>query len=64
MSLIEYEVKQLKPLVGGRITAVLQTPDNESFGFVITLPDRTKRRVWVDCDPEGNGPGHLNIEQP
>jgi hypothetical protein len=64
MSRIEAEIKQLEPLVGGRITAAINTPDNESFGFVVTLPDKTTRHVWVDCDPEGNGPGHLNIENP
>lgn len=64
MTDVAAEILQLKSLVGGRITEVIKTADVESFGFIVVLPDRSTRHVWVDCDPEGNGPGHLNIENP
>ena len=58
----EAELKQLHPLVGGTLTAALDGGD--SFGFRVQTPDGRSFDVWVDCDPEGNGPGHLNLETP
>ena len=55
------ELKQLRPLVGGVITHLLE--DKESFGFVVRLPNGKNVSVWVDMDPEGNGPGHLELVQ-
>ena len=64
MSNIQYEIKNAQPLVGGVITGILD--GGESFGLQVRacLPGGGKRtlHVWVDRDPEGNGPGHLNIE--
>lgn len=66
---IQYECKQLKQLIGGKIVGIIRNEPSErnfqtsSFGFEVRLPDNTNRLVWVDADPEGNGPGHLNIEQ-
>jgi len=56
-----------KELVGTTIKGSLITPDGESFGFQVVrkAPGRGNYDVidvWVDCDPEGNGPGWLNIE--
>ena len=58
----EAEIQQLQPLIGGKITAALDGGD--SFGFRVQTPDGRSFDVWVDCDPEGNGPGHLNLETP
>ena len=33
-----------------------------SFGFTIKFKNGATKDVWVDMDPEGNGPGHLSIE--
>lgn len=61
----EAEVKQARQLVGGTIETILETlPDADtgpSFGLLVVNKGR-RFHVWVDCDPEGNGPGHLNIE--
>ena len=35
---------------------------SSSFGLTLRRGRKTLN-VWVDCDPEGNGPGHLNIEE-
>ena len=54
------EIAQLQPLVGGTITTILD--GGESFGFQVRTRAGKKVNVWVDCDPEGNGPGHLSLE--
>ena len=58
---VKYAADQLKALVGWQIVATTITPDNESYGFVIQK-DKKRKVCWVDCDPEGNGPGWLQIE--
>jgi len=55
----EAELAQLPQLVGGTIIAALDGGD--SFGFRVRTKSGAALDVWVDCDPEGNGPGHLNI---
>jgi hypothetical protein len=50
-----------KNLIGAKITSSLLDEESDSFGFVATK-DETTFYVWVDCDPEGNGCGHLKIE--
>jgi hypothetical protein len=62
MNECEYEAEQIaNNLVGFTITEALLSPDAESFGFRCVRGKQTKE-VWVDQDPEGNGPGHLSIE--
>ena len=56
------EVRQAQQFVGARLVAVCNTPDFSSFGLKLRMGDKTVV-AWVDCDPEGNGPGHLNIEE-
>jgi hypothetical protein len=62
----DYEGEHLKKLVGGKITGVIRSGkigDRETFyGFEVEHPDGKKQSVWIQQDPEGNGPGHLNIE--
>jgi len=50
-----------KELVGWRITKAIVATDGEDFGFVVRKGGQS-RAVWVMCDPEGNGPGFLDIE--
>ena len=50
-----------KHLVGAKIISSLVDEKNDYFGFRVEK-DGKKFSVWVDCDPEGNGCGHLNIE--
>jgi len=56
-------------LVGFQITEILLSGDEDdvSWGFVAERDPHgkptEKRRCWVDCDPEGNGPGFIQIER-
>ena len=59
---VEAEIKQAQRLVGARVMAVCNTPDFSSFGLQFQCGKKTVV-AWVDCDPEGNGPGHLNLEE-
>ena len=34
----------------------------EYWGFRIRLRNGREAHVWGNCDPEGNGPGHLEID--
>ena len=49
------------------IRAIIGEGANQSdaalAGIASAIHNRGKQlfNVWVDCDPEGNGPGHLNI---
>lgn len=58
---VEHEVKQAGKLVEGRIIRVIFTEDKSAWGFIV-WKDGAQYVVWVDADPEGNGPGHLDIQ--
>ncbi len=63
---IEYMTKEIADkLVGAKITGAIESPGNDfsegSFGFNVTAKGGKKLQVWVDMDPEGNGPGWLQI---
>jgi hypothetical protein len=61
--LVVAEIQNANQLLNGVIEAVITTtPDDSMPGFGLQVR-RGKQlfNVWVDCDPEGNGPGHLNI---
>lgn len=61
MTLAEAEVKNSRKLIGGKIVGVFHDPDKEYWGIDVVIKGKT-HSVWVNCDPEGNGPGHLEIE--
>ena len=50
-------LKAMQPLVGKRIRGLVRDDREGFFGF--ELEDDTK--VWVLCDPEGNGPGFPEV---
>lgn len=63
---IEYMTKEIADkLVGAKITGAIESPGNDfsegSFGFQVTTAKGQSIQVWVDMDPEGNGPGWLQI---
>lgn len=58
---VKYAADLLKALIGWKIVATTITPDNESYGFVAQKGE-SRKICWIDCDPEGNGPGWLQIE--
>jgi len=53
----------MKHLVGCTIISALLDEKNDYFGFRVEDEHGKAFSVWVDCDPEGNGCGHLNIEK-
>ena len=59
---VEAETRQAQQLVGAKVESVCHTEDYGSFGLKLRRGGKVLI-VWVDCDPEGNGPGHLNIEE-
>ena len=59
---VEAEIKQAEQLLGFAVVGICHTEDFASFGLTLKKGCKTLN-VWVDCDPEGNGPGHLNIEE-
>lgn len=59
----EHEAQQIREtILGGFIDSVTITRDKEGFGFTVSK-GKENFVVWVDSDPEGNGPGHLSIEK-
>ena len=61
-SYIAAALENTRPLIGATITGLIADEGPEYYGFTVRLKNGQKRDVWVNCDPEGNGPGHLNIE--
>ena len=59
---IQAEIQNAQPLVGGTILSFFQDPTHEYWGFCVRLRNGREAHVWVNCDPEGNGPGHLEID--
>jgi hypothetical protein len=58
----KYEAEEIREkLIGFKIVGTAYDEDNQSFGFV-AQKGKKKYVVWVDRDPEGNGCGHLSIE--
>ena len=51
-----------KKLVDGKITGTCATEDGESYGIIVKNGNK-EFRCWIDCDPEGNGPGFMKIEE-
>ena len=59
---IEAEIQNAQPLAGGTILSFFQDPTHDYWGFRVRLRNGREAHVWVNCDPEGNGPGHLEID--
>lgn len=63
---VEACLKRLVPqLVGLTITGGVKDDTGEYWGFIAKGKQRgkvVKKVVFVNCDPEGNGPGFLEIE--
>jgi len=60
---VTYAADELKKLVGYQIVDTVVTEDGESYGFVVAKDGADKKACWVDCDPEGNGPGWISIQE-
>jgi hypothetical protein len=61
----DYTFEHLEQLIGFTVTRIVKAEDDEytegSYGLVLEK-DGKKKQAWIDQDPEGNGPGHLDIE--
>lgn len=56
------EIENAKRLVTGRIIGFIE--DGQGYwGIQVKLPTGKCFDVWINCDPEGNGPGHLDIQE-
>ncbi len=64
---VKFAADELKKLIGWQIVDTVMTPDNESYGFIVQKDphgEPIERKVcWVDCDPEGNGPGWISVQE-
>jgi hypothetical protein len=59
---IEFYKKQLSPLIGGKITSVVQDNEGEFFGLNISMKEK-EFIVWLLSDDEGNSPGSFEIQE-
>jgi hypothetical protein len=61
----DYMFEYLEQLLGHTVIRVVKAKDSEytegSYGLVLECNGK-KKQAWIDQDPEGNGPGHLDIE--
>jgi hypothetical protein len=58
----KFEKKYYEQLLGRKIVQMCVSPsdDGDFPGFILD----NGKTVWVQRDPEGNGPGFLAIEEP
>ncbi|MEN6550160.1 MAG: hypothetical protein ABFE07_29300 [Armatimonadia bacterium] len=56
----DYIAEHLHQLVGKKVTGVAKDSDSE-FDATYGLMFEDGTIAWIMCDPEGNGPGHLDI---
>ena len=59
---VKWEIANAVTLIGATIRGVIKTHGLHNYGLKVELLDGSLRNVWIECDPEGNGPGHLTIE--
>ena len=60
-----YYEKTLQPLVDGKITGIAFAPAEygEQYVGLVAMTDKGKLVAWADRDPEGNGPGHISLQE-
>lgn len=58
----KYIKKQMKPVIGATITEVVF---DEEFFVGIRVKDKKGKEttLWIQSDPEGNGPGWITVEK-
>jgi len=63
----DFYLEQLRPLIGGKITALTRSGptddpyDMEFIGFIIKLSNGKSKSLVLLSDDEGNGPGSFEI---
>lgn len=62
-----YMQRHIAPLIGGTIVQLVasdgESHEQDVFGIEVRKPDGKTVVAWILCDPEGNGPGHLDIQE-
>lgn len=58
----DYFRDEYKKLVGLKVTGVVKDSSDE-FEELYGLKMSNGTIVWILCDPEGNGPGFLDIQE-
>lgn len=56
-------IDYLSVLLGKRAVRVAVSPDDD-IGDIYGIEFDDGTVAWILCDPEGNGPGHLDIQKP
>jgi hypothetical protein len=54
--------EHLGQLIGLRVTGLVYSPGSDT-GRIWGLEFDDKTEAFILCDPEGNGPGHLEIQK-
>ena len=53
--------QHLTQILEGKVTSLAWDGESELAGLMVRMPNGTTKICWILCDPEGNGPGHLDI---
>ena len=59
---MEWQLKKLEKIVGGKVSAIITDKDEEFFGLRIIQSGKIFN-MWIMCDEEGNGPGAVEINE-
>lgn len=62
MTAAEFQAKQLKPFIGATIVDICINPDDH-FVCVVVKKKGKQTLFWIQSDPEGNGPGWVEVEE-
>jgi len=57
----DYYAEHYARLLGKTISGIVKDDSDESFGVIYGLRLDSGEIAWVLTDPEGNGPGHIDI---
>lgn len=60
MTQVEFERKKAEVLRGGTIMNVFTDSNDEFWGIQVLTKDKVYA-VWINRDPEGNGPGSIEV---
>ena len=64
---VKFAADELRKLIGFQIVDTVVSGDWGSYGFIVQRDpcgeSIVKKACWIDCDPEGNGPGWISVEE-
>jgi hypothetical protein len=56
-------IEHLSPLIGRTIKGIVKDDSDPTMETVYGLELDDGTELFILCDPEGNGPGHLSIQK-